>query len=132
MVTAGTTGGNPKPETPDVKRPAPDGAAAPPARNGGTLIKNWIDHCATRPPDQIVGQVSRAVGKLLGEGIAYEHVEAGVAAWQENGTCAPTVIPSFVNQVMQGSTSRQRSRGQQYAPGSGPRLATGTSTKIDI
>lgn len=116
--------------------PTPDGVGAQ-ARpmNAGSIVKDWIDSCATRPPEAIVGQVAKRVGAMLGQGLPPEKVRAGVLAWQAHGQCAPTVVESFVHQVMNGGNGgRPAGNGQdgRFAPGSGPRLARGTSTKIDI
>jgi hypothetical protein len=63
------------------------------------IIARWLEHCDHRPPKSVVGQVARHVGNLIAEGISPDHVERGLAQWATRDL-APTVIPSFVNNVM--------------------------------
>lgn len=68
-------------------------------RTAQTLVREWIDHCAKKPPRRVVGHVARQLGELLGEGVAYDDVRAGLAAWWRKGS-NPSALPSFVNQAM--------------------------------
>lgn len=64
-----------------------------------TIVGEWIDRCAKRPPGQTIGQTSKQIKKLLEEGIDPDDVRAGLALWMRKGS-APSAIPSFVNEAM--------------------------------
>lgn len=64
-----------------------------------TLVGEWIDHCNKRPPGRVIGQVSKEIGLLLREDIAYADVRAGVAAWHQKGL-HPSTLASVVHEVM--------------------------------
>lgn len=63
-----------------------------------TLIAEWIDHCEQRPPGRVIGHTSREIKNLLKEGIPYEHVRSGLAAWHEKRQ-NPSALASFVHQT---------------------------------
>lgn len=63
------------------------------------LIGEWIDHCAKRPPGQVVGQVAKSIDRMLAEGVDPQDVRRGLAAWHAKGLSA-SVLPSVVNEVM--------------------------------
>ena len=68
-----------------------------------TLVGEWLDHCQpSRPPKQVIGQVSKLLGGMLAEGIPASQVRAGLAEWHR--ACAtntrgqhPASLPSFVH-----------------------------------
>jgi hypothetical protein len=102
----------------------------PPAtENAATLVAEWIEHCAIRPPGNVVGQTSKQIKSLLGEGIPYPVVRAGLAEWARKGA-HPAAIPSFVNQV---ANSRPAQPGRHLAPVADPTanggLGTGTAAE---
>ena len=81
-----------------------------------TLLGEWLDHCGTRPPKQIVGQVAKLLGQMIAEGIPPDRVRTGLAEWHH--ACAvndrgqhPATLPSFVHaaQVRGQSPPRRRS-----------------------
>ena len=69
-------------------------AGAPTAQD---LVAEWLEHRVERPPQRIVGQVSKRLKALLDEGIAYERVRDGLAAWHRKGVLNPATLDSFVN-----------------------------------
>lgn len=69
-----------------------------PAQTAQTLVAEWIDHCATRPPKRVIQHTSSEIKILLEEGIPYPSVRAGLAAWAQKGA-HPSALASFVNQV---------------------------------
>jgi hypothetical protein len=81
---------------------APEGAAPTTAQ---TLVAEWIDGCAKRPPGQTIGHASKQIKKLLDEGIDPDDVRRGLSRWMAKGS-APTAIPSFVNEVMNADPGR--------------------------
>lgn len=62
-----------------------------------TLIAEWLDARAERPPQRTIGQVSKRVKALLDEGIAYERVRQGLADWHRKGVLNASTLDSFVN-----------------------------------
>jgi hypothetical protein len=68
----------------------------PPPPSAQTLVGEWLDHCQMRPPQRITGQVARELAGLLGEGIDYDVVRRGLAAWHQRGQ-HPSTLASFVN-----------------------------------
>lgn len=63
-----------------------------------TLLGEWIDHCATKPPQRVIGHVAKELGAMLLEGIAYEQVRAGLASWAGKGL-SPATLASEVHAV---------------------------------
>lgn len=74
------------------------GSSTPPS-GAQTLIGEWIDSCRKRPPQPVVGQVAKLVGQMLEEGVDYDDVRHGLAAWAAKGM-HPSTLPSVVNEVM--------------------------------
>lgn len=68
-----------------------------------TLVAEWIEHCQPhRPPKQIIGQIAKLLGDMLGDDIPPPIVRAGLAEWHR--ACAtntrgqhPASLPSFVH-----------------------------------
>ncbi len=78
----------------------PTGRTAPdiPVR-ANQLVGEYIAACVERPPGDVLGHLGRTVKKLLGEGIAPEHVRAGLKRFAEiQGH--PSRLPSLVNDAM--------------------------------
>jgi hypothetical protein len=73
--------------------------AAPEAITAGTIVGEWIERCAKRPPGQTIGQTSKQIKKLLDEGIDPDDIRRGLSRWMAKGS-APSSIPSFVNEAM--------------------------------
>lgn len=66
-----------------------------PKQNAATLIGEWIDHCAEKPPARVIGQMSREIKNLLVEGIGYERVRSALAELHRKGA-NPATLASFV------------------------------------
>lgn len=64
-----------------------------------TIVGEWLDRCAKRPPSQTIGQTSKQIKKLLEDGIEPNDIRRGLAKWMAKGS-APSSIPSFVNEAM--------------------------------
>lgn len=79
----------------------PDGLSPhnPSPATAQTIVGEWIDRCAKRPPSQTIGQASKQIKKLLDEGIDADDIRRGLARWMAKGS-APSAIPSFVNEAM--------------------------------
>ena len=74
-----------------------------------TLVAEWIEHCAERPPNRVIGQVSKELKTLLGEGIQPERVRAALAEWNRKGL-HPSTLASVVHEI---GNRAPAARGQQ-------------------
>lgn len=106
----------PLPHSPAVPPPAAD-ADAPPAAGlflivaddsapqpevtAGTILGEYIDRCAKRPPDRVIGQLSKEIKKMLDQSdpIDPDDIRRGMAAWMSKGI-HPSALASVVNDVM--------------------------------
>lgn len=64
-----------------------------------TIVGEWIDRCAKRPPGRVIGQVAKYVREMLAEDIDPDDIRRGTAAWMVKGL-HPAALPSVVNEVM--------------------------------
>jgi hypothetical protein len=71
------------------------------------LITEYVDHCRKRPPGQVLGQLGKQIAGMLAEGIDPDDVRHGLAVWAAKDL-HPSVLPSVVNEVMNGGSSRPR------------------------
>lgn len=71
--------------------------AQPAAPSAQTLVAEWIDHCAERPPGNVIGQVSKQIKTMLNEGIAHERIRVALAEWNRKGL-HPSTLPSIVHE----------------------------------
>ncbi|MEU1476146.1 hypothetical protein [Streptomyces sp. NPDC005760] len=78
----------------------PTGRTAPATTvSANDLIGEYVAACDERPPSDVIGHLGRIAKKLLGEGIASEHVRAGLKRFAEiQGH--PSRLPSLVNDAM--------------------------------
>ncbi|WP_316527537.1 hypothetical protein [Kitasatospora brasiliensis] len=79
----------------------PTGRQAPDADtvSAGQLIGEYVAACVERPPGSLLGHLGKVVKTLLDEGIAAEHVRAGLRRFAEiQGH--PSRLPSLVNDAM--------------------------------
>ncbi|MFF9784193.1 hypothetical protein YWIDRAFT_07485 [Streptomyces sp. SceaMP-e96] len=78
----------------------PTGRTAPAATvSANQLIGEYTAACDERPPNDVIGHLGRITKKLLGEGIAPEHIRAGLANFAANPK-HPSVLTSMVNEAM--------------------------------
>ncbi|MEU7042853.1 hypothetical protein AB0A77_17550 [Streptomyces varsoviensis] len=88
----------------------PVGAASGPAPNtvsARQLTGEFVAACAHRPPEKLLGHLGREVNQLLGEGIAPDHIRAGLERLRTKGL-SPSVLPSLVNEAMNARQSAAR------------------------
>ncbi|WP_030253066.1 hypothetical protein [Streptomyces violens] len=81
---------------------SPSGGASAPAPGSAPtqqLIGEYAASCAHRPPQGVLGHLGREVTKLLKEGIAPEHIRAGLARHRAKGL-HPSTLPSLVHEAM--------------------------------
>ncbi|MCG7204001.1 hypothetical protein [Streptomyces arenae] len=65
-----------------------------------TIVAEWLERCAVRPPGAVIGQMAKQIRVLLDEdGIHPDHVRRGIAHWMRKGL-HPATLPSVVNEVM--------------------------------
>ncbi|MFJ4184169.1 hypothetical protein [Kitasatospora sp. NPDC089509] len=79
----------------------PTGRQAPDADtvSAGQLVGEYVAACAERPPSGVRGHLGKVVKTLLDEGIAADHVRAGLRRFAEiQGH--PSRLPSLVNDAM--------------------------------
>lgn len=90
----------PKPKSlpPSAARTDPDDARA--------IIGEWIDGCRKRPPERVIGQIAKQVKELLDEGIDPADIRAGLAEWAAKAKIHPSALSSFVNGVMNRSSTK--------------------------
>lgn len=72
-----------------------------------TLVAEWIEHCATRPPQRVIGHVSKELKLLLDEGQPYDDVRAGLAAWARKGL-HPSTLASVVHETRTPKAAKSR------------------------
>ncbi|WP_026151249.1 hypothetical protein [Streptomyces prunicolor] len=78
----------------------PTGRVAPAATvSANQLVGEYIAACEERPPSDVLGHLGRITKKLLGEGIAPEHIRAGLRNFAANPK-HPSVLTSMVNEAM--------------------------------
>ncbi|MEX0174438.1 hypothetical protein [Streptomyces sp. LMG1-1-1.1] len=78
----------------------PTGRTAPAASvSANQLVGEYVAACDERPPSDVIGHLGRITKKLLGEGIASEHIRAGLANFAANPK-HPSVLTSMVNEAM--------------------------------
>ncbi|MFJ4007371.1 hypothetical protein ACIPWL_28490 [Streptomyces sp. NPDC090023] len=91
----------------------PTGRTAPAADVSATqLVREYVAACDERPPSDVLGHLGRIAKKLLGEGIAPEHIRAGLVNFAANPR-HPSVLTSMVNEAMNarsGSLARPGNR----------------------
>ncbi|MGW2339517.1 hypothetical protein [Streptomyces sp. NPDC001661] len=93
------------------------GASAPAPETASTqaLIGEYAASCAHRPPKGVLGHLGREVAKLLAEGIAPDHIRAGLARHRAKGL-HPSTLPSLVHEAMNAPPAAAG----LARPGSGP------------
>lgn len=78
----------------------PTGRTAPAATvSANQLVGEYVAACDERPPSDVIGHLGRITKKLLGEGIAPEHIRAGLQNFAANPK-HPSVLTSMVNEAM--------------------------------
>lgn len=89
-------------------------AASDDARSSQTLVGEWIDNCAERPPGRVIGQLSKEIKTLLDEGQNYQQVRSAVQVWNTKGT-HPSVLPSVLHELRNKRAQPPRQSGADAA-----------------
>lgn len=63
-----------------------------------TLVAEWIEHCPSRPPGRVIGQVAKELKTMLSEGVDPARVRSGLAEWNTRGL-HPSTLPSVVHEL---------------------------------
>ena len=96
-------------------------AVEAPTVTAQTIVSEWLDRCAERPPSRVIGQLSKEIRVLLDEDhIHPDWIRRGIARWMQKGL-HPSTLASVVNEAMNATTAPPR---QSAGPGYDP--ATGT------
>lgn len=66
-----------------------------------TIVGEFIERCRKRPPDKVIGQMSKEIKQMLEQGVSPNDIRRGVAQWMSKDL-HPSVLPSIVNNVMNG------------------------------
>ncbi|WLQ67586.1 hypothetical protein [Streptomyces glycanivorans] len=78
----------------------PTGRTAPADTvSANQLVGEYITACEERPPSDVIKHLGRITKKLLAEGIAPEHIRAGLRNFAANPK-HPSVLTSMVNEAM--------------------------------
>ncbi|MGW6461020.1 hypothetical protein ACWF94_34685 [Streptomyces sp. NPDC055078] len=78
-----------------------------------TIVSEWLDRCAERPPSRVIGQLSREIRVLLDEDrIAPDWIRRGIARWMQKNL-HPATLASVVHEVMNTTDPAGTARGQQ-------------------
>lgn len=107
--------------TRNYKAPPGGDAAAPRGgeSNAQTLVAEWIERCAKRPPTRTVGQMAKTIGQLVDDAVDPDDIRRGLADWMTKDL-SPGLLPSCVDRVM--------NRRSPPTNGTGPhRVATTTA-----
>ncbi|NEB57618.1 hypothetical protein G3I48_35895 [Streptomyces griseus] len=73
-----------------------------------TIVSEWLDRCADRPPSRVIGQLSKEIRVLLEEDrIHPDTIRRGIATWMTK-RLHPSTLPSVVNEVMNAGPTPQR------------------------
>ena len=103
--------------------PAPDtipGSASdtiPGSVSAKDLVGEYVASCEHRPPSDVLGRLGQAVGKLLGEGVAPDHIRAGMDRMRAKGLSVG-LLPSLVNEAM--NTPRATAGAAVHRPWTNP------------
>lgn len=98
-----------------VLRPEPVPPTADAVASGDTsqtILAEYIDWCRKRPPRQVIGQLGKLVAGMLEEGISADDIKRGMADWHSRKV-HPSVLPSIVNDVMNGGQGGPRNASPQ-------------------
>ncbi|WP_434593185.1 hypothetical protein [Streptomyces sp. A5-4] len=78
-------------------------APAPQADSGSvsakSLVGEYVASCEHRPPSDVLGHLGRVLSKLLGEGVAPDHIRAGMDRMRAK-SLSVSLLPSLVNEAM--------------------------------
>ncbi|MBB5939476.1 hypothetical protein [Streptomyces zagrosensis] len=77
--------------------PAPQADSA--SVSAKSLVGEYVASCEHRPPSDVLGRLGRVLSKLLGEGVAPDHIRAGMDRMRAK-SLSVSLLPSLVNEAM--------------------------------
>lgn len=107
----------------DLGSPPVGGASAPAPQtptasvSAKDLVGEYVAACEHRPPSNVLGHLGRQVNKLLAEGIAPDHIRAGMDRMRAKGLSVG-LLPSLVNEAM--NTPRTAAGAATHRPWTNP------------
>lgn len=90
-----------------------------------TIVAEYLEHVAKRPPKQVIGQVAKHAKQMLDEGLDPDDIRRGIALWMAKGL-HPNTIPSVVNEAMNARPAAASNVLQLH----GGQTLTGTDAKV--
>ncbi|MFI9824456.1 helix-turn-helix domain-containing protein [Streptomyces sp. NPDC052013] len=87
------------PETAATPTPGDEQSSDPTPISAQTIVAEWLERCAKRPPSSVIGQVGKQTKALLDDGIHPDDIRRGIATWMTRGL-HPSTIPAVVNEAM--------------------------------
>lgn len=87
--------------TPSPYPSASNEAESPTGTTAQTIIAEYIERCQKTPPKNVLGQLGKHIKAMLEEAIDPDDIRRGLAAWMTKDL-APSLLPSLVNQAMNG------------------------------
>ncbi|MEV3857625.1 hypothetical protein AB0J38_25260 [Streptomyces sp. NPDC050095] len=82
------------------------------------LLAQFLKGCAHRPPKTVVGHLGRELRDLVNEGFAPQVLVNALERWRDRGL-PPSVLPSFVNEVLNAATRPAADGGSAASGGTG-------------
>ncbi|MBL1108023.1 hypothetical protein JK361_26120 [Streptomyces sp. 5-8] len=96
----------------DAEDAAPEGPIT-----AQTIVGEWLDRCAERPPSRVIGQLSKEIRILLDEDhIHPDWIRRGIAIWMAKNL-HPSTLASVVNGAMNTTASPTAALTSQQAAG---------------
>jgi hypothetical protein len=77
-----------------------------------TIVGEWLERVARRPPSSVIGQVSKQIKALIEDDIDPDDIRRGIALWMTKNL-HPATLPSVVNEAMNG-TAPTRTQPARY------------------
>lgn len=110
--------------TRNYKAPPGGDAAAPRGgeSNAQTLVAEWIERCAKRPPTRTVGQMAKTIGQLVDDAVDPDDIRRGLADWMTKDL-SPGLLPSCVDRVMNRRSPPMNGNGLHRVPTTTARVA---------
>lgn len=107
---------SPYPDAPLFPPPAGSAAPLPESAIVGQLVGKWLEQCKARPPERVVGHMSREIKNLVREGIPADHIEAGISDFLTKDV-SPGLLPNLVNAAMNRRPARASPGQPNFEPG---------------
>lgn len=94
-----------------------------------TIVGEWIERCKKRPPNNVIGQMSKQIKTMLDEGIAPDDIRRGISVWMTKEV-HPSVLPSLVNSAMNATSAAGKSAASNGSGSQVPDRGTYNAAKV--